>query len=94
MTELTLLITLITVLIFLTLAGLVLLADKCLDLAERVRALVHRGSMDAIAIWTSANGSRLDIEERRVKLELGRHYGYLRLRSERARLLAGKGEEQ
>lgn len=110
MTELTLFITLLTILIFLTLAGLVLLADKCLDLAERVRALIHRGSMDAIALWSSVSNSRLDIERRRAelehnressdlalaaqreKLELGRSYAYLRLRSEKARLMAGKEE--
>jgi hypothetical protein len=65
------------------------LVRVCLIHVDRVRAIVYQFGLDIITLYSSANNSKLDVEQRRAKLDLGREYGQLQLEAHRQKTLEG-----
>ncbi|MFQ5580277.1 MAG: hypothetical protein ACE5FZ_06665 [Nitrospiria bacterium] len=58
---------------------LIVVVERCLLIADKLRELVKLAAMDALQIRTSSRMSSIDIDRARGKLELTQDYGQARL---------------
>lgn len=90
------LLTYYTVAGLLALAGLYLLthlAGHWLNLANRLRQVIHQAGLDAIQLYSSWANACLDLEARQAKLDYYREVAHIRLDDHRRRLMLPTGAE-